>query len=234
MTTRKKIVSIPNATHHLAAVRYSRCYVGVFFAVLFFLLSGYGGAADNGNVPLIRKTIFGVFIHDRGPASDKHEGGFDPNWEIQFNGPDRKLWQWVGAPFPMVGLTPNFNGDTSVFYGGLTYEVGLSNRFLDDLTRNLTKRLFVAGSVSLALHDGPLHKDKLDCEHHSDCGFGYRVLPRLAGEIGINFWQNHGLSLFYDHMSHKGVLPGENEGIDHIGIRYHYRFSNSRLQSFSR
>ncbi len=93
---------------------------------------------------------------------------------------------------------------------------------------NLTKNLFVAGGVGLALHNGPLHKNKSDCEHHSDCGFGYRVLPRLSGEIGTKFWHNHGLSLFYDHMSHKGILPGENEGIDHLGIRYHYTFDNPR------
>ena len=68
--------------------------------VLVFLLSRHVAAADNGNVPLLRKTIFGLFIHDRGPTSDKHEGGVDPNWEIQFNGPDWKLWQWIGAPFP--------------------------------------------------------------------------------------------------------------------------------------
>jgi len=48
---------------------------------------------------------------------------------------------------------------------------------------------------------------------------------RLDIELGKYFGKNQGLSLFYDHMSHKGILPGENEGIDHIGIRYHYTFS---------
>jgi hypothetical protein len=37
------------------------------------------------------------------------------------------------------------------------------------------------------------------------------------------------MSLFYDHMSHRGVLPGEIEGIDHIGIRYHFAFNKPRL-----
>lgn len=86
----------------------------------------------------------------------------------------------------------------------------------------------MAGGVSVALHDGPLHKDKVGCKEASDCGFGYRALPRLAVELGTNFAERHGASLFYDHMSHKGILPGENEGIDHIGIRYHYRFNKSR------
>ena len=203
----------------------------VFFLLLVFLSSGYVAGAENGTVPLLRKTIFGLFIHDTGPTSDKHEGGVDPNWEIQLNGPDWKLWRWIGSPFPMVGLTPNFNGDTNVFYGGLTYELSLSNRLTDEFTRNLTRNLFVARGVSLALHTGSLHKNKLDCEHHSDCGFGYRVLPRLSREFGTKFWGNHGVSLFYDHMSHKGILPGENEGIDHLGVRYHYTFNNPRPQN---
>ncbi len=182
-------------------------------------------AADGDKYPLVYKTVFGLFLHDRGFASDKHEGGVDPNWEIQFNPPTWRAWRWIGSPQFMAGLTPNFNGGTSVFYGGLMYELSLSTNLTDRLTYNLTKHLFMAGSVSAALHDGPLHKRKDKCENHDDCGFGYRVLPRLAGELGVNFGKNHAVSLFYDHMSHKGVLPGENEGIEHIGIRYHFYFN---------
>jgi hypothetical protein len=124
----------------------------------------------------------------------------------------------------MVGLTPNFNGDTSVFYTGLNYELSLSNRWTDPLTANLTKHLFIAGSVSVALHNGSLHKNKVGCEEDSDCGFGYRALPRLGLELGGYFTARQGVSIFIDHMSHKGILSGENEGIDHVGIRYHLRF----------
>jgi lipid A 3-O-deacylase len=49
-------------------------------------------------------------------------------------------------------------------------------------------------------------------------------LPRLGFEVGGYFTDKQGVSVFYDHMSHKGILGGENEGIDHIGIRYHLRF----------
>jgi hypothetical protein len=181
-------------------------------------------AGDSETDQLIHKTVFGIFLHDRGPASDRHESGIDPNWELQLNPPKWRPWRWIGSPYPMIGLTPNFKGDTSVFYSGLTYEFSLSNKLTNELTYNLTKNLFVAGSVSAALHTGPLHKDTLGCRETSDCGFGYRVLPRLAFELGTYFLGNHGLSLFYDHMSHKGILPGENEGVDHTGIRYHFRF----------
>ena len=73
------------------------------------------------------------------------------------------------------------------------------------------------------------YRDKIVCEKTSDCGFGYRVLPRLNIELGTKFWEKHGVSVFYDHMSHKHVLPGENEGTDHIGIRYHYTFNKPNL-----
>ena len=124
----------------------------------------------------------------------------------------------------MFGITANFNGDTSAFYAGLNYELSLANHWTDDLTGNLTKHLFIGGSLSVALHKGPLHKDPVACRERSDCGFGHRALPRLGVEIGGYFSEKHGLSLFYDHMSHKHVLPVENEGIDHIGIRYHLIF----------
>lgn len=196
--------------------------------VLSFHLIAYSDAAANDDIPWLRKTVFGLFVHDRGPTSDNRESGADPNWEVQFHGPDWKFMKWIGSPFPTVGVTPNFDGGTSVLYGGLTYEFNLSNKFMDEITRGLAKNLFVAAGISLALHNGPLHKNNLDCEKHSDCGFGYRVLPRLSAELGRKFWGNHGVSLFYDHMSHKGILPGENEGIDHIGLRYHFEFRKPR------
>ena len=79
--------------------------------------------------------------------------------------------------------------------------------------------------MSAAIHTGSLHNNGTDCDEHSDCGFGYRALPRLSGEIGFKVQDNHGASFFYDHMSHKGVMPGENEGIDHIGFRYIFIFN---------
>lgn len=197
-----------------------------FLFLFIFSFSRLCSAAAEDNHPLLHKTVFGMFLHDRGPGSDRHESGVDPNWEIQFNAPQWQLWQWIGSPYPMIGITPNFKGDTSVFYGGLNYEFSLSNKFTDKVTYDLTKNLFIAGNASLALHNGPLHKKTVGCEERSDCGFGYRVLPRLGIELGTAFLRNYGVSLFYDHMSHKGILPGENEGLDHIGIRYHYTFNN--------
>lgn len=198
------------------------------FLLALVLFADFSWAASEVGVSTPHKLVFGVLVHDRGPTSDGHEGGVDPNWEIQLKPPDWRYWRWIGSPAPTAGMTPNFNGDTSAFYAGLTYEFSLSNQLADRWTRNLSKNLFLSGGVSAALHTGPLHKEKIGCREDSDCGFGYRVLPRLNIELGTYFRGNQGLSLFYDHMSHKGVLPGENEGIDHLGIRYHFRFNAPR------
>jgi lipid A 3-O-deacylase len=195
------------------------------FAYMVFGSVPWAWAADGSSTPLVHKIIFGLSLHDRGPFSDRHERGVDANAELQFSAPRWTVWRWLGSPEPMIGIAPNFNGDTSAAYAGLSYELSLSNRWTDDLTLNLTKHLFVGASLSAAVHDGPLHKDRIGCKEDSDCGFGYRVLPRLGFEVGGYFTTKQGLSIFYDHMSHKGVLPGENEGVDHIGIRYHLLFS---------
>jgi lipid A 3-O-deacylase len=191
------------------------------------LLYGFVGMADGSDIPngsWVHKTIFGLLLHDRGPFSDRHEKGVDLNGELQFKPPEWPAWRWIGSPNPMLGFTPNFNGDTSAFYGGLNYEWSLSNRWVDDVTGNLTRDLFIGVSLSVALHNGPSHKNVVGCEERSDCGFGYRALPRLGFEVGSYIAGKHAVSIFYDHMSHKGILPGENEGVDHIGIRYHLRF----------
>ncbi|NCU01195.1 acyloxyacyl hydrolase [Candidatus Macondimonas diazotrophica] len=150
----------------------------------------------------------GVLAHDRGPFSDRHEDGVDLNVEIQFV----PLSIIPYSVRPHLGTTLNFNGDTSAAYGGLSW------RLYD------TPRGFLDGIVSLAVHDGPLSKDKQGCKTRSDCGFGVRMLPRLGMEIGYRITSGRSMGLFYDHMSHKWVIGGENEGIDHIGLRYRQAF----------
>jgi hypothetical protein len=194
----------------------------LIIVILCSLLPGDAFTEENSKQKLLYKAVLGICLHDYGPASDRNETGVDPNLELQLNPPDWKAWRWLGNPYPTFGLTPNFNGDTSAFYAGLTYEFSLSNELLNKFTFNVTNNLFIAGGVGLAIHNGPLHKDEEDCEGRSDCGFGYRVLPRLAVELGYKIRENQGISFFYDHMSHRWILPGENEGIDHIGIRYYY------------
>jgi len=150
-----------------------------------------------------RTLAIGVLAHDYGPASDHNENGMDLNLEAQFAPLDVLF-----SPRPHLGITANFNGDTSAVYAGLGF------RFRE------TAQWFVDGLLGAAVHNGPLHKDPVRCTLYSDCGFGVRVLPRFGLEAGYRISPAASVSLFYDHMSHKWIVEGENEGLDHIGLRY--------------
>ena len=124
----------------------------LWLVFLIFLFSGTAfGAEDAAKArqikaeekPWVRRVSFGVVLHDTGPISDNKENGVDPNWEVQFNRPDWTWWRWLGSPYPSIGVTPSFTGETSEFYFGIfNYEFSLSNKFLDDLTNNFTKNLW--------------------------------------------------------------------------------------------
>ena len=50
----------------------------------------------------------------------------------------------------------------------------------------------------------------------------------LQIEIGATFWKNHALSLYGDHMSGGAVFgAAQNEGLDHVGLRYHFIFNKN-------
>lgn len=154
--------------------------------------------------PLPKRTLaIGILAHDRGFAADKHESGVDLNLEVLFAPLD-----FAGSPRPHLGATLNFAGDTSVAYAGVSFPAFERAAWFTDLL------------LSAAIHDGPLHKDPAGCDAYSNCGYGIRVMPRFGVEAGYRLPGEAALSLYYDHMSHKWIIGGENEGLDHIGIRY--------------
>lgn len=178
----------------------------LFWLAIGSLISGPLLAADSEPVPAHIFSI-GVIAHDEGFFSDHHEDGTDLNVEVQF-APLPILW----SARPHLGATINFIGDTSAAYAGLTFPFYQSQRW------------FIDGFLSAAVHNGPLHKDPVGCREDSDCGFGRRVIPRLGFEAGYRLSPDQSISFFYDHMSHKWIMAGENEGIDHIGLRYRLAF----------
>lgn len=218
----------------------------ITLALFFFtlLVSGTAFAAENAAStadksepkPWVRKVVFGILAHDIGPLADSQESlAPDPNWEVQFNPPEWRWWRWVGSPSPMTGAIPNFTGGTSAFYLGLAWQLSLSYEFLNNLTNDFTRRMWVSGGWGPAIHNGPLTKNTTDCRSREgslkttgECGFGTRVLPMLQIEIGATFWKNHALSLYGDHMSGGAVFGGaQNEGLDHVGLRYHFFFNKN-------
>lgn len=159
------------------------------------------------------RTAVGVFVHDRGPLADRHESGLDLNVEFRFAMPGGEAGERERRPQPHLGITLNTKGETNAAYGGLTWEWDVS------------RRLFAALGLGLALHDGPLgSRDREACRERSDCGFGSRVLFRGSLEFGGWLDERNGIALHWDHISHYGLLAEENEGIDTVGLRWHRRF----------
>lgn len=186
----------PAAPHRIPALCLS--------LALLMVLPLPAGAAAREAFPLM---ALGVLAHDQGPASDHQEHGIDLNVEVLFT-----PLNIPGTPRPHVGATLNFSGDTSIAYAGLSFSLHDSRRW------------FGNGFIGGAIHNGPLHKDPVGCQVDSDCGFGVRVLPRLGLEWGYYVTTENAVSLYWDHMSHRGLISGEKEGIDHLGVRYRQPF----------
>ena len=142
----------------------------ITLALFFFtlLVSGTAFAAENAASttdknepkPRVRKVVFGILanmISGRWPTVRRSLAP-DPNWEVQFNPPEWRWWRWVGSPSPMTGAIPNFTGGTSAFYLGLAWELSLSYEFLNNLTNDFTRRMWVSGGWGPAIHNGPLNK----------------------------------------------------------------------------
>lgn len=168
--------------------------------------------------------MFGVLLHDRGPFSDRHESGVDPNWELQFQPSGWPPWRWIGAPNPIRGVTPNFVGDTSVFYGGLSDELSLSQRWLNRVAQDWSKPLVVSGSLSYRASRWTFAQRQNLLSGKEQCRFWVSAIAATGCRIWRLLQRTARAVHFYDHMSHKHVLPGEKEGIDHIGLRYHFTF----------
>jgi hypothetical protein len=172
-----------------------------------------GHAGESAATSLLDSLSLGILAHDYGPLSDRHENGIDPNLELRFRPPDWAGWRAIGTPRPHLGVTPNFSHDTSVLYAGVTWAF------------DPHPRLFTEIGLGLALHDGPLHaEDPVACDLDSDCGFGSRILPHFSLELGVRLDGRHAVTLYFDHVSHMGYLDDENEGIDHLGLRYRIRY----------
>ena len=169
-------------------------------------------ATSPGGKDRMTNLVAGVLLHDQGILSDHHEDGLDLNLEVEFARLGGTFWHKMGSPRPHIGTTLNYNGDTSIIYGGLTYEF--------DMSRNLFFNLL----FGLAMHNGPLHKDEQGCKADSDCGFGSRMLFHFGLEAGVKLPRKQAISLFLDHVSQGYLLAEENEGIDHFGIRYRFGF----------
>lgn len=165
----------------------------------------------------ISELRFGVLAHDilfpsrhrfhvPNPTNHRYESGQNLNPEVVFVAPD--ILKYIGSPRPHIGATINTVGDTSSVYGGFGWDARWDSVFLE-------------GFLGLAVHDGKTrggNPERID--------FGSPVLFRLGGELGWRFKSGHGASVIWEHMSHADMFSNKNQGIDSLGVRYSYFFSD--------
>lgn len=154
---------------------------------------------------IVHSLAGGVLAHDRGAFSTNDEDGVDINLEIQFTEPGWQWWRFIGSPRPRLGGNINTSGETNLAYAGLYWDYYL----LDDV--------FVAGGFGGAVHDGETDDAPGEKE------LGSRVLFHLAAEVGWRFADRHALTVYADHSSNAG-LADDNEGLETVGVRYHFFF----------
>ena len=174
-----------------------------YAAVLLLLFMASGGAvqAQNAPLPFVDELRLGAYVHD--VESLHGDNDVDLNAEILFP----KLWQSqtddflssILTPRPHIGMTQNFEGETSEYYFGLTWDVPLG------------EFAFLEGSFGGAFHDGPL--DHLGCRlnFHETASLGFKLGDhwRLLGTIS--------------HMSNAN-LCNVNKGLTNAGLRLGYKF----------
>ena len=140
----------------------------------------------------------GILAHDRGWFGKNREGiGPDYNFELMFNSPNilKKVW----SPKPIIGLTQNSSGGSSLYYGGITWDA------------NISKNWFVTGTTGIAYTNGlkKLPQGQV-ATGDKKIQFGSQWLHRGAIELGWNFYGNDTISLMFSHVSHASMLSDKN------------------------
>ena len=161
--------------------------------------------ADAGGI--VSEIKLGGGVHDM-PFLWSHfrrERGLDGTAAIMF----KPIWQDVlgGNIRPVVGGGYSFSGQTSKVYADAYWE------------REWASGLFFGLGLGVAVHNGNL--DHSDWENRK--ALGSQALFHIPIELGYRFDGHNSLSIYFDHMSN-GYTQDYNEGMDHLGVRYGYKF----------
>ncbi|MCD6430490.1 MAG: acyloxyacyl hydrolase [Deltaproteobacteria bacterium] len=184
----------------------------IIFTLLSIIINGIlllpttGHTAENESPYYLYAIRGGILAHDINILAHSEEDGVDFNLELLFTSPDWLEWLW--APHPHLGVTIHSQGDTHQIYSGLTWEKLFSNN------------IFINLGCGLSLHSGNL-KNSHHKRHEKELGSS--LLFREALEVGYQLNRHHSLSLLFFHISNAG-LSSENDGMNHLGIRYGYSF----------
>ena len=188
----------------------SRGLGALLCAIALLCLSGQAGAqsgADEGPSPLggiLSEIRLGVFDHDVGIISSDREGGYDVNVELLFASPS--LLRRLFSPRPQLGIVINSKDDTNQLYAGLAW------------TFDIPKFGFIEATIGGTRHDG---NTKIRETNRNN--YGCKLLFRETVSLGFRFDRHQSVSIMLSHISNYGLCE-HNDGLDHLGIRYGYRF----------
>jgi lipid A 3-O-deacylase len=108
-------------------------------------------------------------------------------------------------PRPHLGTSISVDeGGTNQVYGGLTWEV------------RLTDWAFVEASFGGTIHDGPTDGNDPD-------SYGCATLFRESASLGFDLSERLRLLFTVDHMSNAGLCD-QNQGLTNAGVRLGYRW----------
>jgi lipid A 3-O-deacylase len=185
-----------------------KCTLITIFAITIggvIIFPKSGSSAENTYSNYLYAMRSGILVHDINMLGSSKENGVDFNVELLFQSPE--LLECIWAPHPHLGVAIHSQGETNQIYSGLTWEKLFKNN------------LFMNIGLGLSLHDG--NQVCPDGCHEKELGCA--LLFREALEAGYQLNQHHTLSIIFFHISN-ARLCRENDGMNHLGIRYGYSF----------
>lgn len=170
------------------------------------MASTSGGSGDLLDPLGITELWLGGLAHDTGVFGRSEEENFAAiDLGVRFETLRGEFWDLIAQPRPHTGFHLNVDGDTSQWFGGITWDFDLGHD------------LFFGADFGLALHDGSLRTSSLDEKE-----LGLRILFREGAELGYRLDGHHAVSLVLDHISN-ARLAEANEDLDSFGLRYTWR-----------
>jgi lipid A 3-O-deacylase len=130
------------------------------------------------------------------------------SFEVLFGSPDLELFEWIGAPRPVVGATISTTGDDSWVKAALSWEWHIADT-----------PIFVGGQLGATVHDGHLFDAPPGRRN-----FGCRTLLYGQATLGADIAENLTASLNFEHGSHAWTCGETNAGFNSVGFRLGYKF----------
>lgn len=171
----------------------------------------------------------GIVLHDQNVLNKRpqKENGPALSGEYIFETPE---WlEWAASANPYVYGTLNLEGNTNHGGFGLNWRQHVG-KFYAEIGAGLSIHdgaLEIFGDIDFTLPEDQVRASiqQILARRRAEHQFGSRVLFRNQIALGYKIDKNWGADVFYEHLSHGGVLSdGRNDGLDSTGLRLSRKF----------